>query len=124
MSDEREPTPEVLRRLEERLDQASEKAQRLVVEAAEAALRAAPRPPAAGWQAPGSEEVPGAGDSLAALIGAARALRDLVPPELQRRLTDALRELLLAVRALIDWYVERLERRDQAPDEVQDIPIL
>jgi hypothetical protein len=46
-----------------------------------------------------------------------------VPPELQRRLAVALRELLLALRALIDWYLERAERRGAAPSEVQDIPI-
>jgi hypothetical protein len=52
-----------------------------------------------------------------------QSLRDLVPPELQRRLAEALRELLLAVRALIDWYLDRLERGPPAPVEVQDIPI-
>ena len=36
----------------------------------------------------------------------------------------ALRELLLALRALIDWYLERLERRREQSVEVQDIPIL
>ncbi len=124
MSEEHERSSDTLRRLEQRLDAASEKAQRLVVEAAEAALRAAPSPPASGWQAPDSEPTPRAGESLELLIGAARALRELVPPGLQRRLTEALRELLLAVRALIDWYVERLERREEPPSEVEDIPIL
>jgi hypothetical protein len=57
------------------------------------------------------------------------AIRELVPPELERRIADALRELLLAVRALIDWYLERLERlgrpgkADEADDRVEDIPI-
>jgi hypothetical protein len=51
------------------------------------------------------------------------ALRDLIPPELQKRLAEALRELLLALRALIDWYLERSERRRAAPTKVQDIPI-
>ena len=36
------------------------------------------------------------------------AVRDAVPAELSRQLAEALRELLLAVRALIDWYLERL----------------
>jgi hypothetical protein len=39
-------------------------------------------------------------------------------------LAEALRELLLALRALIDWYLERAERRRAAPVEVQDIPIV
>jgi predicted lipid carrier protein YhbT len=53
-----------------------------------------------------------------------QSLRELIPPELQRRVTEALRELLLALRALIDWYLERVERRRAEPAEVQDIPIL
>jgi hypothetical protein len=51
-------------------------------------------------------------------------VRDLIPAELQRRLGEALRELLLAVRALIDWYLDRIEQRRATPVEVQDIPIL
>ena len=51
-------------------------------------------------------------------------VRDLIPPELQQRLLEALRQLLLAVRALIDWYLERLEQRRQTPVAVQDIPVL
>ena len=47
-----------------------------------------------------------------------------MPPELRRRLGEAVREVLLAVRALIDWYLERIERRSGEPPEVQDIPIL
>ena len=44
---ETELTAAALRRLEQRLDQASEAAERLIAEAAAAAMR---RPPAAGWQ--------------------------------------------------------------------------
>ena len=55
---------------------------------------------------------------------ATEGLRDLIPPELQRRLVAAVRELLLALRALIDWYLERLERRREQSVEVEDIPIL
>jgi hypothetical protein len=51
------------------------------------------------------------------------AVRELVPPELQRRIGDALRELLLAVRALIDWYLERAADGRAAATEVEDIPI-
>jgi hypothetical protein len=32
--------------------------------------------------------------------------------------------VLLSLRALIDWYLERLERRRAEPVEVQDIPIV
>ena len=82
----------------------------------------ATEPPPAGWQAPETESA-GAGRDLELLLGIVQSVRDLVPPELQRRLAEALRELLLALRALIDWYLERVERRRAEPAEVEDIPI-
>lgn len=50
------------------------------------------------------------------------AVRRAAPAELQDRLTVLIREALLTLRSLIDWYLERLDRR---PPErsVQDIPI-
>ncbi len=112
---------ELLRRLEERLDRASERAEELLAEAASAARR----PPPAGWQVPTEESQNGArpGD-LELLVQVLQSLREVIPPELERRLADALREVLLALRALIDWYLERAERKRAEPDEVQDIPIL
>lgn len=54
-------------------------------------------------------------------------VRGAVPAELSSQLTDALRELLLALRALIDWYIDRLESvtktRSAAEKPVEDIPI-
>jgi hypothetical protein len=122
--DEPELTEDVLSRLEQRLDRASEAAERLIAEAAAAAVR---RPPPSGWQRPEPEAErragPGSGE-LELLLDAVRALRDRIPPELQHRLGEALREILLALRALIDWYLERTERRRREATEVQDIPIL
>jgi hypothetical protein len=117
-----------LSRLEERLDRATEAAERLFAHAADQATR---KPPPAGWQQP-APEPDGAGrraDSLLGgevdlLLGVLSSLRDRIPPELQQRLADALREVLLALRALIDWYLERSERSRSEPVEVQDIPIL
>jgi hypothetical protein len=83
------------------------------------------RPPPSGWQTPGADA--GAADERddVELFGTIiQSLRELIPPELQRRLAAALRELLLALRALIDWYLERIDRRRAEPVEVQDIPIL
>lgn len=119
---------DALRRLHDRLDRASGAAERLIAEAAaESAARAGNafrRPPPAGWQAPPSAETPGrGGPDLDLLIQLLESLRDLVPPELQQRLAEAARELLLAVRALIDWYLERLDGHREEPVEVQDIPI-
>jgi hypothetical protein len=122
---------DALRRLEQRLDRASEAAERLL---ANAAQRVVGKPPPAGWQRPAPEPGSGAGasgaDSLLGgsegelLLGILGSLRDRIPPELQQRLADAVREVLLALRALIDWYLERTERRRATPVEVQDIPIL
>jgi hypothetical protein len=57
-------------------------------------------------------------------MAALQSLRDLVPPELQRRLAEAVRELLVAIRALLDWYIERLEREQTTASDAEDIPIL
>jgi hypothetical protein len=122
--EEPELTEDVLSRLEQRLDRASEAAERLIAEAAAAAVR---KPPPAGWQRsePEAERRAGLGSGeIELLLDAVRALRDRIPPELQYRLGEALREVLLALRALIDWYLERTERRRREPTEVQDIPIL
>jgi hypothetical protein len=129
---------EALRRLERRLDRASEAAERLMAQAAAEAARAVGgnpseggadnpgepvKPPPAGWEIP-EDARERLSPELDPFVGLIQALRDLIPPELQRRLVAALRELLLALRALIDWYLERLERRREQSVEVQDIPIL
>ncbi len=116
---------DTLRRLERRLDEASEAAERLIAEAARSA--SGRRPPAAGWQAPGDEsegERNARDGDLELLAQLVQSLRDRVPPDLQRRIAEALREVLLALQALIDWYLERLEHRRSEPVEVQDIPIV
>jgi hypothetical protein len=131
MATEQPPEEQVLRRLERRLDEASAAAERLIAEAAASAATGARdrRPPPAGWQAPAdgtATATPGAGasDRDAELLGEVlQRLRGLIPPELQQRLAKALREVLLALRALLDWYIERLERRRAEPTEVHDIPI-
>ena len=121
-----EEVQDALGRLEERLDRASEAAERLL---ADAAQHVTGRPPPAGWQQPPPEE--GAGESASGLgadadllLAVVAALRDRIPPDLQQRLAEAVREVLLALRALIDWYLERSERRRAGPSDVEDIPIL
>ena len=149
---------EALRRLEQRLDQATEAAERLMAQVATEAARTAvaaaagnpagddenravddanapanerhtgaraadaTNPPPAGWQTAGD-----ARDSTPELdpfVALVQAMRDLIPPDLQQRLIAALREVLLALRALIDWYLERIDRGREHGAEVQDIPIL
>jgi hypothetical protein len=111
-----------LRRLEERLDRASAAAERLISDATRAAAN--PAPPPSGWQVPEAEAEQRSDGDLEALIALARSVRELVPPDLQQRLVEALREVLQAVRDLLDWYLERLDRQRAEPTEVEDIPIL
>jgi len=140
-----------LRTLEARLERASMAAEKLLAEAAWTAAErltgthgpartpgvsagdrdaprregsiGAPKPPPAGWETP--SEPDGAGDGAAdMLMRTANRLQELIPADLRRRLAEALRELLLALRALIDWSVARLERRHATTSDLQDIPIL
>lgn len=122
----REPVEDALGRLEERLDRASQAAERLLGDAAQRVTAGTGRPPPAGWQQPADERdtaspLLGDADLLVGLFG---ALRDRIPPDLQQRLAEAIREVLLALRALIDWYLERTDRAQSGPSEIQDIPIL
>ena len=71
--------------------------------------------------APPPPRRPGAPD-LAPLFALIEALRRPLPRELQDQFNSLLREVLLTLRALIDWYLERLDRGERRP-EVQDIPI-
>jgi hypothetical protein len=142
-----------LRRLEQRLDQASEAAERLMAQAAAAAAArvassagesvagagesvagagesvggtgesASGAPPPSGWQTTDGG-TRGSTSELDPLVALVQAVRDLIPPDLQQRLIAAFREVLLALRALIDWYLDRLDRRREQGVEVQDIPIL
>jgi hypothetical protein len=79
--------------------------------------------PPAGWQIPEDPRADASPD-LDPFVALVQAMRDLIPPELQQRLGAALRDLLLALRALIDWYLERLDRRREQSVQLEDIPIL
>jgi hypothetical protein len=100
-----------------------EEAERLVREAQRAAEEAAARSvPPRGWSVPG-EERPGSFPDLGQLTAFIESVRGIVPPELARQLADALRELLIALRAVLDWYIARLEPPEPPDSEVQDIPV-
>jgi hypothetical protein len=62
------------------------------------------------------------GPDLAALFVFLDAIRSVIPRELEERFNALVRELLLTLRSLIDWYLERLDHPARAP-EVEDIPI-
>jgi hypothetical protein len=103
--------------------EAFEAAERLVQEAhrraEEAASQAAENVPPNGWASPPGTAAP----DLNALLGLVESLKGTLPPELARQLADALRELLIALRAVLDYSIERLDTTRPAAPEVEDIPI-
>jgi hypothetical protein len=113
---------ETYQRMRASLDEAHAQAERLVQEAEARARDVPPR----GWAAPEQQEprrgAPGVSE-LQALVGLLDLARQSLPPELSRQFLDAVRQLLLAVRALVDFWLERLDAQRDAPPEVEDIPI-
>ena len=105
---------------------AYEAAEKLVREAqgrAEEAARAAEADvPPNGWSASGASPSDAFPD-LGALLRLVEGLRGQLPPELARQLADALRELLLALRAILDYSIERLDTAGPVEPAVEDIPI-
>jgi hypothetical protein len=127
--------PDPLDDLRSHVDAAHAAADRLVQEAnaraaaAEAASREQTRDvPPRGWETPRTEsENAGVTPDLAAIMGLLESVKGAVPDEISAQLAEAFRDLLLALRALIDWYIERLEglaqRTPPRDREVEDIPI-
>ena len=98
-------------------------AERLMREAeAKARAASAGAVPPRGWSVPGDERVPPPFD-LAQIAALIESLRGVVPSELSRQLADALRELLIALRGVLDWYIARLETSEPEADDVEDIPV-
>ena len=64
----------------------------------------------------------GSGFDPTALFVLLDGLRRVVPRELEGQLTNVVREFLLTLRSLIDWYLERLDKPPREP-RVEDIPI-
>jgi hypothetical protein len=58
----------------------------------------------------------------AALFAMLDSIRSMAPRELEGQVTNLIREFLLTLRSLIDWYLERLDQPRQEPT-VEDIPI-
>ena len=123
-----EPAPDrdALEAVRAHLDDAHAAAERLVQEAQRQAEEAATQDiPPRGWES-AARAAPQAGASdLHTVVALLDALRRAVPPDLSRQLAEAVRDLLLAVRAVIDWYLEKLgdRRPGSASPEVEDIPL-
>jgi len=102
-------------------------AERLVREATERAERIGAEVPPRGFENPKQ----GAGPStpppfpdLSALTGLMELACSSLPPDLQRQLQQALRELLIALRSVLDYSIDRLEPGSEPPPAtVEDIPI-
>ena len=76
-------------------------------------------PPASGWEVPQPEAEP----NLFAALG--RTLLAAIPTELIRAIAKAVKDLLAALRALLEWLIDRVSRPrgDGEPPTVHDIPI-
>lgn len=117
---------DTLSEMREQVDAAYASAERLVREAESAAREHARDVPPRGFAEPATGPGGNAStalEALQAILGLLEVVRRQVPPELAHQFAGALRELLVAVRALIDWYLERIERPPPRPRDVEDIPI-
>lgn len=123
------PARDALEAMRSQVDAAHAAAERLVREAEAAARERVRGVPPQGWAsaAQARPAPPGSTvEALKAIAGLLEVVRAAVPPELAHQFAGALRELLVAVRTLIDFYLERLDApsgRDSRPVEVEDIPI-
>ena len=124
-----EPKTDPLEELRERIRATQDATERLAAEAAGAAkARAQGRPPPQGWRTP--DDTSQTAEEIRALATLLESLRALVPPELQQQLSEVIRQVLMLLRALIDWWVDRLEsgegdKRPASPGGpvVEDIPV-
>ena len=110
------PDPmEQMREAERLVREATERAEAIAAEAGE--------PPPRGYDVPGAAGERPAFPDLTALAGLVEVARGALPPELARQLAQSLRELLIAIRAVLDYSIDRLERAEEPPPQVEDIPI-
>ena len=78
-----------------------------------------PREPPLGHEPPPREHAP---PDPAALFAMLDGMRRMAPRELEDQITNLIREFLMTLRSLIDWYLERLDA-PKKEREVEDIPI-
>ena len=122
MAEEARPLRDPLADLRERLEATRDAAEQLAGEAAGAArAEREGEDPGPGWRT--AEEREALRDDAASLASTLATLSELIPPELRAQLGEVLRQVLLLVRALIDWIVERLPQARGAEPVVEDIPV-
>jgi hypothetical protein len=110
--------PEALDALRERLRATQQAAQKLAEEAA----AAAPRVPPSGWDVPGRAD--DANAELEALVAMLSTVKEMIPPELRAQLAELVRQILVFVRAVLDWWIAQVEGGEPGEErQVEDIPI-
>ncbi len=100
---------------------ATEEAARRLADQARADRAVPPR----GWDVPhAAEQAHAEVDELVRLVA---ALRDLLPPDVRVHLAELARGVLLLVRAVVDWWLARLDGGPPAAPAreplVEDIPV-
>ena len=117
-----------LEELRARLEATQQATERLARETADLAGGAATgtgpdgRVPPAGFQVPPSASE--ASGELRSLVDLLETLRNVLPEDIRRQVTEIVRQLLLLVRALIDWWISRMDRGPAGREvPVEDIPI-
>ena len=120
MSDK--PFRDPLADLRSRLEETRAAAEQLAGEVSDAREReAAGENPPPGMGAGGEREA--LRDDVTAMAQLVQSLVDLVPEDLREQVYEILRQILLLLRALIDWLVERLPQVRGSDLVVEDIPV-
>src|SRR3954470_19520429 len=97
-----------LQDLRERVRATAEATERLAADASRArTAEQEGRVPPAGWAT--AEDRASMRDELEEVASLLRTLRALVPAELEHQVAEVLKQVLLLLRALLDWWVERLD---------------
>lgn len=112
-------TDDPFAQLRERIRSTADAAERLSFEAAAGGAR-----DDEGRRARAADDATQEAQALVALVA---LLRDLLPDELRQQVSDLIRQVLLLVRAVIDWYLLRLQPDPGEPARrapvVEDIPL-
>lgn len=119
-----QPVTDPFDELRDRIRSTADAAERLTFEAA---MGAGEGPGDEGDSARRTRAADDATQEAQALVALIALLRDLLPDELRRQLTDLIRQVLLLVRAVLDHVLRRLEAppadRAAAGPVVEDIPL-
>ena len=118
------PGEDPLASLREHVRHAHAAAERLAFGAGGPGQPQGARVPPGGWASPEPDPEHELGRELRSLVELVESLQTLLPDELREQLHEVVRQILLLVRAVVDWLVQRMQREaPPPPTEVTDIPI-